>query len=398
MAQQALAAGRSADTASTAGTGSVRVTPVSGRALLKRFITFPEKLYADDPSWVAPLRLERKLHFDPRHNPFFQQAEAQLWLAERNGQTVGRISAQINQVHLRRYEDATGHFGFLEAEDDPEVFARLFDTAETWLRSRGLRQVMGPFSLSINDESGLLIDGFGTPPSVMMGHGRPWYGERVEQCGYRKAKDLIAYAYDVESEPPPVVRAFSAKCAGQSGLRFRFMDMTKFKDEIALVVTIFNDAWADNWGFLPFSHAEMQHLAHMLKPLLQSEDVAIGEVDGVPAAVVVCLPNINEAIADLNGRLLPFGWVKALWRLKVVGVKTARIPLMGVLRRYHGSVLSIMLAHGVIEQIRVSHQRKGFRSAELSWILEDNTSIRRIIEKWGGRAYKTYRIFAKDLA
>ena len=329
-ASAASATALNAGTAPTEGTAALRVTAVNGRTL-QRFIAMPEWLYADDPCWVAPLRFERKLHLDSRRNPFFRQAEAQLWLAERDGRAVGRISAQINQVHLSRHQDATGHFGFLEAEDDPEVFALLFDTAETWLRHRGMRRVMGPFSLSINDESGLLVDGFETPPSVMMGHGRPWYGERVEQCGYHKAKDLIAYTYDLDTEPPRAIRVFCAKLAGESGLRFRFMDKTRFLDEIALVVAIFNDAWADNWGFLPFSQAEMQHLAEALKPLLRAEDVAIGEVNGVPAAMAVCLPNVNEAVADLNGRLLPFGWAKAMWRLKIKGVRTARVPLMGSL-------------------------------------------------------------------
>ena len=379
-------------------TAALRIIPVAGRALLHRFITLPERLYADDPCWIAPLRLERKVHLDPRRNPFFQNAEVRLWLAERGARAVGRISAQINREHLSRYQDATGHFGFIEAEDDPVVFALLFETAEGWLRHRGMQRVMGPFSLSINDESGLLIAGFDTPPSVMMGHGRPWYGARVEQCGYRKAKDLIAYTCELASGPPCAIRAFCAKLAGEAGLRFRFMDKARFDEEIALVVAIFNDAWADNWGFLPFSQAEMRHLAQTLKPLLRPEDVVIGEVDGTPAAMAVCVPNINEAVADLRGQLLPFGWAKALWRLKIAGLHTARVPLMGVLRRYRGSPVSMALALGVIEKIREAHRRKGVRSAELSWILEDNMPMRRLIEQSGGRAYKTYRIFGRDLA
>ncbi len=355
-------------------------------------------LYADDPAWVPPLRFERLRHLDRRRNPYFRHAEAAFWVAVRGDRPVGRISAQLDRTSLRLHDAATGHFGFLEAEDDPEVFRILLATAEGWLRERGLTRILGPFSLSINDESGLLVDGFSTPPYLMMGHARPYYGPRLEQLGYRKAKDLIAYSYEVAAEPPATIRAFVDKAKAENNLRFRPMDAGRFAAEVAMIVDIFNDAWSGNWEFQPFSEPEMRDLADNLKPLLRPDDVAIAELDGVPVAMAVSLPNVNEAIHDLGGRLLPFGWAKLFWRLKVRGVKSARLPLMGVRRRHQGTPLTAALMLGAIDLIREAHRRRGTERGELSWILEDNRPTRRLIEMFGGRPYKTYRVYEKDLA
>lgn len=380
-----------------ASLSALRVTEVSDRRSLIRFLEMPRELYRDDPNWVAPLLFERLQHLDPRKNPYFDHAEAAFWIAWRGDRPVGRISAQLDQVHLSHHRDGTGHFGFLEAEDDPGVFGLLFETAENWLRDRDLTRVLGPFSLSINDESGLLVDGFDSPPCLMMGHARPYYARRIEEQCYAKIKDLIAYTYDVSTELPETLRAFVRKAQLENDLRFRPLDMANYDAELALIVDIFNDAWSDNWGMLPFNEAEMRHLARSLKPLVRAEYVAIAEIAGEPAAMAVSLPNVNEAIADLNGRLLPFGWAKLLWRLKVRGTSTARVPLMGVRRAHQGSPLSSALMLGAIDFIRVYHRKRGTKYAELSWILEDNRPVRRLIEMFGGRPYKTYRLYGKNL-
>lgn len=357
----------------------------------------PCGLYADDPNWVAPLRFERLEHLDPRKNPYFAQAEVAYWTAWRGTRPVGRISAQVNRAHLARHQDASGHFGFLEGADDPAVFEALFGAVEAWLTERGMNRAVGPFSLSINDESGLLVEGFDRPPALMMGHARPYYAGRVEACGYRKARDLLAYRYELSEAPPANVVALVEKLESDPTLRIRPLDMRRYDEDIATIVEIFNDAWADNWGFVPLTSEEARFLAKNLRPLVTPDFVAIAEMAGKPVAMAVTLPNLNEAIADLGGRLLPFGWAKLVWRLKLRGLASARLPLMGVRQAYRNGPLGAALALGVIEAVRARHAAAGTRWAELSWVLEDNRPVRRIIEMLGAKPYKTYRMYEKEL-
>ncbi|MGZ8995908.1 MAG: dATP pyrophosphohydrolase [Rhodospirillales bacterium] len=381
----------------SSGGGNLRIEAVATRRQRVEFIEMTQRIYAGDPFWIQPLLLERLQHLDPRKNPFFAHAEVGYWIARRYGVPVGRISAQVNQAHLSRHGDATGHFGFLEAEDSEEVFAALLGTAEEWLRERGMRRVVGPFSLSINDESGLLVSGFTSPPFFMMGHARPYYGARIEAQGYVKAKDLIAYTYDAGDEPDPSLSGLVERAVRKHDIRFRAANMKRYDEEVRTIFDIFNDAWSDNWGFVPFSTGELEHVAASLKPLLRRDDVAIAEMNGEPVAMAVSISNVNEAIADFRGRLLPLNWAKLIWRLKVRGTKTVRLPLMGVRRRHHGGALSATLALGVIDRLRQAHARRGTMQGELSWILEDNRPTRRIIEMYGAKPYKTYRLYAKDL-
>ncbi len=380
-----------------AGDQSIVLEKVEGRSGLKRFLEVPRTIYADDPNWVPPLLFERLEHLAPAKNPYFARAEAAYWTARRGARPVGRISAQVNRAHLERYNDDTGHFGFLEGADDPAVFHALTAAAESWLRGHGLSRVSGPFSLSINDESGLLVEGFESPPYLMMGHARPYYARHLEACGYEKAVDLIAYLYDLAQEPPATVAKAIARLASEPGVRVRRLDMGRYREEIAAVVDIFNDAWADNWCFVPLSPPEVAFLAKNIRPLITPGHVAIAEVAGEPAAMAVTLPNVNEAIADLGGRLLPFGWAKLLWRLKVKGTATARLPLMGVRRRYQNGPLGAALALGVIDAVRRHHAAQGTKWGELSWVLEENRRVRRIIEMLGATPYKTYRMYEKEL-
>jgi len=373
---------------------AVEVKPVASRHDLKEFIEFPYRLYADDPAWVPPLLTEQRHEFSPR-NPFFQHARVQLFVAYRGAQPVGRISAQIDALRLERYDDATGHFGVLEAIDDPAVFAALLHAAEEWLRAQGMRRVIGPFNLSINEEMGVLVEGFDTPPVFMMGHARPYYGARIEQCGYRKAVDTLAYMINSDFEASPVMRRLVAASAHR--VRVRPLDPKRFDAEIALLRDIFNDAWAENWGFVPFTAAEFHELGRNLRFLVDPELIQIAEVDGEAAAFMVVIPNVNEAIRDLRGRLFPFGWLKLLWRLKLRYPSTARVPLMGVRRRFQRTRIGPALAFLVIAACRTPTRQRGVGEVELSWILEDNAGMRSIIESIGGRAYKRYRVYERQL-
>jgi GNAT superfamily N-acetyltransferase len=377
---------------------SLQIQAVEDRRALKRFLRMPARLYAGDPLWVMPLMIERLQHLNPKRNPYFEHAEVAYWLAVRGERAIGRISAQVDRLHLERHRDMTGQFGLLEAVDDPEVFAALFEAAEAWLKARGMRRATGPFSLSINDESGLLIDGFERPPYIMMGHAPRYYGPRVAEQGYRTAKNLVAYAFDVAAPPPPRARRVLDRLSRGAGLSYRPLDMRRFDHELQRIVDIFNDAWSDNWSFVPMTPAEVRYMGKNLKPILRSEYAWIGEADGEAAAMTVTLPNLNEAIRDLGGRLLPFGWAKLLWRVKVTGTRTARMPLMGVRKKYQGTPRGAALALGVIEAVRSWHAAHGAKEAELSWVLEDNYPTREIIELVGGRPYKTYRIYEKPLA
>ncbi len=375
----------------------IHLERVEDRRALKQFLLLPARLHAGDRNWIQPLMFERLEHLNPKKNPWFDHAEVAYWLAFREGRPVGRISAQVDHLHLERHADATGHFGFLEAEDDAGVFAALFEAAEGWLSSRGMRSVTGPFSLSINDESGLLVEGFETPPYVMMGHAPRYYGPRVEEQGYRTAKNLIAYIYNI-AKPSPRAQRMLERLSHGAGLSFRPIVMRRFDEELQIIVDIFNDAWSDNWGFVPLTPAEVRYMGKNLKPIIRPENAWIGEVEGRPAVMTVTLPNINEAIADLRGRLLPFGWAKLLWRLKVRGTRSARMVLMGVRKPYHGTPRGAALALGATEALRSWHAVNGHQEAEFSWVLEDNHPVRDMIELLGGRAYKTYRIYEKSLA
>ncbi len=368
---------------------------VEGRRALREFIRLPWYVYANDPVWIPPLLAERRQHLSPR-NPYFAHASCRLWLAYRNGRPVGRISAQVDELHLARYQDATGFFGMLEAEDDPEVFHVLLDTAEKWLRGRGMRRILGPFNFSINQECGLLVEGFDSPPMIMMGHARPYYPARVEQAGYRNAKDLLAYRIAANSPSPDFMNAVLARAEGC--VHVRPLRRSRFDDELKVLQDIFEDAWSENWGFIPFTDQEFAHLGQNLKHLVPDDFVQIAEVNGTPSAMIIAFPNLNEIIRDLDGRLLPFGWLKLVWRLKVGFPKTARVALMGVRKRYQGSPLGTAMAFMLIDAVRGPGVRRGIRDVELSWVLEDNTGMRNMLESVGGLPYKRYRVYQKVLS
>lgn len=372
----------------------VTVRPVASRHDIGVFIDVPWRIYADDPMWVPPLRLERRLHFS-RFNPFFKHGEWQAWIAYRNNQPVGRISAQIDQLHRQRYGPETGHFGLFECIDDVEVAAVLMRAAEEWLTARHTRHVTGPFNLSINQECGVLVDGFDTPPMVMMPHSRRWYGRLLEEQGYQPVKDMLAYWVEVDFKVPRLMSALIAKFSDQ--VRLRPLRRDRFGEEMEILRDIFNDAWSENWGFVPFTKAEFAELGTSLRLLVPDDCIQIAEVDGVPSAFMVALPNLNEIFAELDGSLFPFGWVK-LSRIKSRGaVRTGRIPLMGVRKQFHNTPLGMALAFMVIDAPKKLARAVGVEAVELSWVLEDNKPMRAVLDSLGCRQYKRYRIYGKTL-
>jgi hypothetical protein len=367
---------------------------VAERAQMRRFLALPHRLYAADPTWIAPLNFMQRERYSPK-NHFFEHARWRAWLALRDGVPVGRITAQVDELHQRQHGDDTGYFGGLEGERDPAVFSALFGAAEDWLRAEGMRQVRGPFNLHINEEVGLLVEGFGTPPYFMMGHAQPWYDEAVQACGYAPAKDLLAYHVRPDFEAPRVMTRLAERVSDR--VKVRCVRRTALAEDAGIMLDIFNDAWEQNWGFVPLAEAEWTETVQTLAKLMPDEYIQIAEYDGEPVAFIVALPNLNEAIRDLGGKLLPFGWLKLLWRLKVSGLQTARVPLMGVRQSFQHSRLGPTLAFMVIDAVRKALHERQVKDVEMGWILEDNPGMRNIIETIGGEAYKRYRMYEKAL-
>jgi hypothetical protein len=373
---------------------TVEIVQVTDKATLRRFIRVPFTVHKDDKTWVPPLLSEREEAFTPSKNEFLRRAEVRFWIARRDGLDVGRISAQIDPLAQKEGADPVGHFGCLSASDHRDVFAALFKTAEDFLRSRGIRHVQGPFTLSINEETGLLIDGFDTPPMMMMGHDPAYEAAQIEAAGYRGEGDAHAYLLDLDVPLSKSARNMLERPLASS-VTMRRLNLKDYDHEVRRIVDIFNDAWSGNDGFVPMTEPETDELATRLKLLLDERLVLFAELNGEPVAFIVTLPNINEAIRDLNGRLFPFGVLKLLWRLKVRGLKSARVPLMGVRRKLAGTMIGSALPLQLIGAIRPGVKKLGFRWVELSWILENNRPMRSILERLGAKPYKTYRIYGK---
>ena len=382
-----LRPGYSADT--------IRIEPVLGKPDVKAFLRLPWRVFRDDPHWVPPLLMERREHFSPAKNPYFQHARVQAWLAYRNGEPLGRICAQVDELYQQHQDRDTGFFGMLDAVDDAAIFQALTAQAETWLRQQRLKRVVGPFDLSINDQCGLLVEGFDTPPQVMMGHARPYYREHLESLGYRGCEDLHAYRLATDFPVPPAMAALVRKST--DSVRLRPLNRRDIQTDLAVLRDIFNDAWRNNFMFQPFTEAEFAKIGKELAQLLPADYVQIAEVHGEPAAMIVLLPNVNEAIRDLDGRLFPFGVIKLLWRLKVRHPRSARVPLMGVRQCHQNSLLGTALVFLLIDRVRQAAQRRGVETVELSWVLERNRPMRNIIENLGAKAYKRYRLYEKPL-
>lgn len=376
-------------------TQSYQIRPVVDKATLTDFIRAPWAVYADDPNWVAPLEIERRQALDASQ-PFFAHAQWQGWVGYKAGKPVGRIAAQIDDLYLERYQESTGFFGLLEAIDDPVLFQSLTETAEDWLKGKGMNRILGPFNLSVNQEVGLLVEGFDTPPYFMMGHGRPYYAMHMESCGYRGCQDMLAYLAPPDFELPKLFARQLRRISGD--LVVRELDRSRKSEELAIMRDIFNDAWSENWGFVPFTEAEFNAVGDELMYVVPKDLVMVAEYQGEPAGFIVMVPNVNEAIRDLKGRLLPFGWLKLLWRLKVKFPTTSRVPLMGVRRELQHTSVGPTVAIALIEAVRKNAYRRGVREVETSWVLDSNDGMKKIMEHIGGRISKRYRMFDKALA
>jgi hypothetical protein len=374
---------------------ALEIIPADSSAELERFIRLPMRLSASDPKYIAPLMFERREALSRKVNPFFQHADAQFWLARKDGRDVGRISAQID--HLAKTDPAApaGYFGMIAAEDDPEVFAALFRTAEDWLRQRGRVQALGPFNLSVNEEVGLLIDGFDTPPMLMMGHDLPYVAHRIEALGYGKAKDVYAYISETFVFNDLIEKRIKRPLP--PGMVLRGVRMKQFREEVAIFTDILNDAWSENWGSAAITEAEAKYLGDSLRLILRPDWFWFVEIDGEPAAFIVLLPNITEMIHDLGGKLVPFGWAKLIWRLKFQPIRGARVPLMGVRKKFQRDRRGALAPFILIDAVRRHSVPQGLHRAEYSWILEDNMPMRHILEGLSARIYKTYRIYEKAL-
>ena len=377
--------------------GTIDVRPVTDRAGLKTFIDLPNQLYRGRKGYVSPLNIERDETLNMAKNAFFQHAEGQYWLAYREGQPVGRISAQVDRLHRDRYRDDAGHFGLLDAEDDQTVFDQLTAAAEDWLSKRSSKRVRGPYNLSINEECGLLVDGFDHPAMLLMPFAPDYAADRLGACGYRPAKDLLAYTLDVDETIEIRGERMLDRISQEARISVRPVKMRRYSQELGVVLDIFNDAWADNWGFIPFTDAEMRQIAKGMRPLVRPSLNYIAEVDGEPAAMIICLPNLYEIIGDLDGKLLPFGWAKLLWRLKMQRFDSYRVPLMGIRKRYQGSMIGSALLPLLLKSLHRGLLAEAAKRLEMSWILDDNMPIRRVLEGLGAEPYRTYRLFEKPL-
>ncbi|MCY4213993.1 MAG: N-acetyltransferase [Gammaproteobacteria bacterium] len=373
---------------------TLEIIPVSNKRLLKAFIKVPWPIYRDDGAWRAPLVMERLMALSPK-SPVFDHLDWQAWIARRDGRPVGRITAQIDALHQAQHDEGTGFFGLIEGEDDPDLFDTLFKTAEDWLRHRGMQRIIGPINLNINQEIGLLTEGHDTPPYVMMGHARPYYRQRIEALGYRPCQHLLAYEAANAFEEPRAIAAQRKRLARRIALRP--LDRARKAADLERMRSIFNDAWADNWGFVPFTEREFQALGQVLLAVVPNDLIWLAEIEGEAVGFIVMLPNINDAVADLNGRLLPWGWAKLLWRLKARLPSSGRVPLMGVRRQLQDGPLGAGVAMSLIHRTAQAALGHGITTSETSWILEDNKGMRAIMERIGGVISKRYTVYEKSL-
>jgi hypothetical protein len=360
------------------------------------FIRAGHAVFANDPVWVPPLHFDLNARLNPAENPFFKRGEVTLFTAWQGARLVGRCSAQIDREHLRVHRDGAGFFGFLDTIDDLAVVRALLDAAAQWLRPRGVTRMMGPFSLYANEEVGILVEGFEHPPVMMMAHSRPYQGALCEAAGLRKEKDLLAFRFDDPELPPRAVRAWE-EVAKMPEVRLRSIDLQNLDREIRIVQDIYNDAWTGKWAFVPALPDEARKFAADLKLIIDPDIAFMAEVNGEPVGMCIMLPNLNEAIADLGGRLLPTGFVKALYRLKVKHPISTRLMMLGIRgyirkqRRYGG-----LSAAMYVETARRGFA-KGYRWSELSWTREDDAPVNLGIKMMGARLYKRYRVYQRLL-
>ena len=378
------------------------IAPVQSKKERAAFVDLGRKFAAATPHSVPQLRSELLELVDPAKNPFFEHARVQLLMAFRGGKPVGRISAHIDELALELPAEqgmgrGTGMFGYFDAEDE-ETGHALLSAAEEWLREQGMTHVLGPISLSIWEEPGLLTFGHDHSPLIMMGHHPARYQAWIESAGYREAKKLLTYDLDVEVDFSPLIQRIVKSGKNNDRIHLRNADKKHFEDEVRIILHILNDAWSDNWGFIPFTEREISYAAKKLKPLVHPELVRIMELDGRPVAFMIALPDVNLVLSQIRGKMLPFGWLKLLrWSKNPYG-SDMRVPLMGVLKEFHNSRLASQLAFMMIDAVR-QDARASFdtKRAEIGWILDDNQGMIAIADAIGSKVNREYLIFRKEL-
>jgi len=371
----------------------IRETKVGGK--LNEFLDVVDYIYRGDSNYVRPLDMDMKDRLSVK-NPFFEHAEGTIFTAHRNGFCVGRVTAQIDREHLARYKDDVGSFGFLDTIDDADVAKALLDAASKWVGARGMKRIRGPLSLSLNEEMGCLVDGFDTPPMILMPHHRAYQGGLIEKAGFAKLKDAFAWRYHVGDVPPRVRKAHDDIDA-MPEIKSRHVDMKNLDADLRIIMDVYNDAWNDNWGFVASTERELSKMAADLKLIAIPELSYITEIDGEPAAVALALPNLNELIADMKGKLGPLGLPKLLWRLKVVGPHTARLVILGIRKKFRSVRKYAALSAYLYAKMNAAGKQLGLEGGELSWTLEDNAPVNTGIKLMGGKIYKTYRLYEKGL-
>jgi hypothetical protein len=370
----------------------IRQTPMGGK--LRPFLDVVDYIYRDDPNYVRPLDMMVKEQLSPK-NPFFEHGEGTIFTAHRNGWCVGRCTAQIDRGHLSRYRDDVGFFGFFDTIDDAEVAQALMASARAWLADRGMKRIRGPLSLSSNEELGCLVEGFDTPPMFLMPHHMPYQGALIEQAGLTKIKDLFAWRYQV-GEPSARVRKARNDIEALPEVTARPVDMKHLEGDIRSVIDIYNDAWSENWGYVPLTEAELAKMAKDMKLILAPEITRLAFIDGEPAAVALAVPNLNEVIRDFGGhtvRNLP----KLIYRLKVKKPKTARLIILGIRKKFRNVRKYAGLSLYLYAKMNEGGEKLGIEWGELSWTLEDNAPVSAGIRLMGGKIYKRYRIYEGDV-
>ncbi len=377
-------------------TPGVEIIKAETPALIDAFMRVPELTFRGDPTWVPPLFLMERRRLTPGKNPFFEFGEAAFFIAYRNGAPVGRVSAQVNRLHQERHKDGAGHFGFFDCIDDQEAANALVAAAAAWLKERGCLKMLGPMNLSINEESGLQIDGFESPPAVFMTQSRPWMAALLEGAGLAKEMDLYAYRMNPAAAAPKLARL--ADLAQTSGrVTLRPFDMKKFRPELELVVEIFNDAWKDNWGFVPISADEMEMVVGELRYFFSGNFVRFVYLDGQPVGVMVVLPDYNAIIKDYGGKLFPLNWARLVWNLWRQKITSARVVLLGLRGGARGGTMGAGALAMLVNEFIAEGRKYPFEWVEFSWILETNRPMRAIAELVAGKPAKTYRVYARTL-
>jgi len=373
----------------------ISVVEVHSRAEQDEFIKFPWRIYDSDPAWVPPLIVERKAFLDRNKHPFYQHGDAALFLAKRNGEIVGRIMASDDPNYNALHQSNIGCFGLFESIDDVDVAKALFDATTDWLRHRGRSEIMGPIDYSTNYVCGLLIDGFKHPPTLLTAHNPPYYARLIEACGFEREKDWYAWWFDPHNAPVSRLRRLVNARTRKTAVKIRSIDLRHLTNDSRRLSVVFNEAWKNNWGFVPLTDAEAEHMAKEMRPIIDPRMTLIAEIDGAPVAFVICVPDINVALGHLNGRLtrfgLPIGLVKLLWYRR--RIRKARFVALGVLENYRRAGIAEMLVLQVLEE----GASRGF-TAELSMTLEDNVMVNRFIEAMGASKYKSYRIYRRPIA